>query len=218
MRRFLALLLPALALGPAIAVAETLAEVEARLEAVTGRGAGPGRYVVDWLEALPAESEVAGLRWDPRARTVTTSLADGSGREVTGRVRLLAEVPTPLRPIPQGAVVAAADLGLMEADLLTAHRETVTEEAEAEGRTARRRLDPGRPILARDLKLVPAVERGQVVTIMAATGNVTVRAKAKALDAGEVGQAVRVQNVDSRLVTSGVVVERGLVEVGGARP
>ncbi|MEK0085010.1 flagellar basal body P-ring formation chaperone FlgA [Benzoatithermus flavus] len=200
-----------------MARAEPLSSVERRLEALVGIGAGQGRYIVDWTEAVPADSEVADLRWNPRERTVTASIKDGSGREVTGRVRLLAEVPTPIRPIPQGALVTAADLGIMDLDLLTAHRETVTDEAQVEGHAARRRLDPGRPILARDLKLVPAVERGQLVTIVAGTERVTVRAKAKALDAGEIGQSVRVQNVDSRMVTSGIVVERGLVDVSGGR-
>jgi flagella basal body P-ring formation protein FlgA len=221
MRAFWLLALSALTLAAATAgtgAAEPLASVEARLEALTGIGAGNGRWVVDWSEAVPAGSEVTDLRWDPRGRTVTASLADGSGHVLTGRVQLLAAVPTPLRPIPQGSVVSLADLGVMDVDLLRAHRETVTEDALADGLTARRRLEPGRPILARDLKLVPAVERGQLVTIEASSGNVTVRAKGKALESGEVGQPVRVQNVDSRMVASGVVAGRGLVAMGGGRP
>jgi flagella basal body P-ring formation protein FlgA len=214
-------ILLALAVGaafrPAPAPAMPLATIEARLPALVGIDADQGVYVVDWTEPVPREGEITGLRWDARERTVSASLADGSttGRPITGRVRLLAQVPTPLRPIPPGATLAAADLDAMDVDLLTAHRETVLDAAQALDHAARRRLEPGRPILARDLKLVPAVERSQLVTIVAATGRVSVRGKAKALDSGRIGETVRVQNVDSRKVTSGTVVERGLVDVGG---
>jgi flagella basal body P-ring formation protein FlgA len=204
---------------PAATGAEPLGAVPSRLEALVGVAAGQGRYVVDWAEPVDEGAELAGLRYDPRERTVTGSIGGGrSSRPVTGRVRLLATVPTPVRAIAQGEIVAAADLGAMDVDLLTVHRETVAEEALVLDRAARRRLEAGRPILARDLRTVPAVQRNEIVTIMAATGHVAVRAKAKALDAGSVGQAVRVQNVDSRKVTTGTVVGRGLVDVRAGQP
>jgi flagella basal body P-ring formation protein FlgA len=205
---------------PAVVGAEPLGAVPDRLEALVGVAAGPGRYVVDWAEPVDPGTDLAGLRYDPRERTVTGSVDDGSGstRPIAGRVRLLASVPTPARGIAQGEIVTGTDLALMEVDLLTAHRDTVTDEQLVLERAARRRLEAGRPILARDLKTVPAVQRNEIVTIMAATGHVAVRAKAKALDAGTIGQTVRVQNVDSRKVTTGTVVARGLVDVQGRGP
>jgi flagella basal body P-ring formation protein FlgA len=205
---------------PAAVAAGPLGAVPDRLEALVGLAAGQGRYVVDWAEPVDAGADLAGLRYDPRERTVTGSIGDGRGgaRPVAGRVRLLASVPTPARGIAPGEIVTETDLALMDVDLLTAHRETLTDEQLVLDRAARRRLEAGRPILARDLKTVPAVQRNEIVTIMAATGRVAARAKAKALDAGAVGQTVRVQNVDSRKVTTGTIVGRGLVDVQGRGP
>jgi flagella basal body P-ring formation protein FlgA len=218
-RRIFAALALALA-SPATAGAEPLDAVDGQLEVLVGMAAGQGRYVVDWAEPTRADGEVSGLHYDPRARTLAANLHEegGASRPITGRVRLLALVPTPARTVAQGEILTEADLGLMEVDLLTAHRDTVTSEGSLTDHAARRRLEPGRPILARDVRAVPAVQRNDLVTIVAATGRIAVRARAKALDTGGIGQMVRVQNVDSRKVTTGTVVGRGLVDAGRGAP
>jgi flagella basal body P-ring formation protein FlgA len=222
MRQGLAAACLLLAAMPATARAQGLElAIEDRLESLVGIAAIDGRYVVDWLDPPPAAGVVLELRYQPTSRTLDGRVSDGeSSRAIRGRIRLLAEIPTLTRTIERGELIGDADLTAMEVDLLDLRPGVLRTEETVEGRLARRSLPPGRPILARDVKAVPAVERKAVVTLVAVTGLVRVEAKAKALEEGALGQTVRVQNLDSRKIVTGVVVDRGVVEAisAAARP
>lgn len=201
-------------LAPGAAASTGLRIVE-RLPELVGIEPPPeGRYEVDWRAEPPGDAALLDLRYDRRSRTLRAVVeAGGAGREVEGLVRLVAAVPTPARSLAPGEVLASDDLGWMEIDLLATRRAIVEVPEQAFERAARRTLRPGEPILARDLRIVPAVERNATVTVMARTGGIVVETLGKALEAGAVGEMVRVQNVDSRRTVTGRVVEPGLVLV-----
>lgn len=187
--------------------------IEDRLESLVGIAAIDARYVVDWTNPPPAAGTVLDLRYQASGRILEGRVSDGeTSLVIRGRVRLLASIPTVTRTIERGEEIGPADLGTMEADLLDLRPGILLAEENVLDHAARRSLAPGRPILARDVKSVPAVERNAIVQLVAVSGPVRIETKAKALDAGAIGQTVRLQNLDSRRVVSGVVIGRGMVE------
>ncbi len=61
------------------------------------------------------------------------------------------------------------------------------------GQNARRRLEPGRPITRDDVRPPLVVSRGDVVWVHVLSGSVSVKAKARALEAGRDGEDVLMQ-------------------------
>jgi flagella basal body P-ring formation protein FlgA len=193
-------------------------EILDRLPELVGMAALDARYLVDWTAAPAPAGTVEQLRYDRASRTVSgiVRAADGD-HPLAGQVLLLLPVPAPAQPIAQGATIAEADLATIEIDLLAARPGLALAAEGIVDRRARRALAPGKPILARDLETVPAVRAREIVTVTATSGPVTVRTKGRALDKGAVGDTVRVQNMESRKVITGVIVEPGQVAVAGDR-
>lgn len=73
------------------------------------------------------------------------------------------------------------------------------------GLEARVTIYPGRPILPGDLGPPALVERNEIVSLSFARGVLNIRTEARALDRGAKGERVRVMNLTSRTIVSGVV-------------
>lgn len=83
------------------------------------------------------------------------------------------------------------------------------------GKIARRTLLAGRPITPESVADPQALANGALVQIVYEQGGVTITATGQALNAGSVGDAVRVRNMDSGVVVSGALMRDGTVRVGG---
>lgn len=83
------------------------------------------------------------------------------------------------------------------------------------GKVARRTLLAGRPIAPEAVGEPQAIANGAVVQIVYDNEGVRITATGQAMSAGSVGDGVRVRNVDSGLVVSGVIMRDGSVRVGG---
>ncbi|MBE0617101.1 MAG: flagellar basal body P-ring formation protein FlgA, partial [Proteobacteria bacterium] len=59
----------------------------------------------------------------------------------------------------------------------------------------------------------PAVQRGDAVQLVAQVGGVTATTVGRALEAGRVGERVRVENIGSGRTVAGVLLDGGLVDV-----
>ena len=101
---------------------------------------------------------------------------------------------TPATVIERGTVIEAQHLD--SADLLDAG---ALAEGELIGMQAARRLVPGRPIRAADIRTPHAVERGSEITVQLRRGALTISAPARALQGGGVGEAVRIKTAGARV-------------------
>jgi flagellar basal body P-ring formation protein FlgA len=81
------------------------------------------------------------------------------------------------------------------------------------GRVARRTLLAGRPILVDAVEDPRAVANGALVQMIYAQPGIEITASGQALQAGRVGDSIRVRNVESGLVVSGLVTAEGTVRV-----
>ncbi len=69
----------------------------------------------------------------------------------------------------------------------------------------RRTLRAGEPIRNADLAKPILVEKNQLVTVVYSTGGLTLSMRGRAQSAGSMGEAVRVQNPQSKRIVDGVV-------------
>jgi len=178
------------------------------------------------------------LTGDPRlpAGPLHLSLSRGRGVALAGtvvlhlRVEAAGGVVRHLRVSAQidrrhAVWVAANDLRrgmVIEADSLRREylpwgavpRDRVANLAEAVGMQLSRSLRGGDVVRASQLQVVPVVQRGDRVTLVARRGLLQVRARGVAREAGGRNARVRVANATSGKVVMGRVVDSATVEVG----
>jgi flagella basal body P-ring formation protein FlgA len=81
------------------------------------------------------------------------------------------------------------------------------------GKVARRTLLPGKPIAANAVTEPKVVTNGAQVKVVFQEGGLTITTYASALQAGGVGDIIRVRNPESGLVVSGTVQPDGSVRI-----
>lgn len=121
-----------------------------------------------------------------------------------------AEMLVATRTVPAQTVVGATDVSLAAGDLPGVH----TDIAAAIGLETRVTLYPGRPVRLGDLGPAAVVERNEIVTLRFRSGALVIETEGRALDRGPAGGGIRVMNLASRTIVSGIVATAGLVEVG----
>jgi flagella basal body P-ring formation protein FlgA len=85
-----------------------------------------------------------------------------------------------------------------------------------EGKVAKRTLLPGRYIPAAALREAWIVEQGVSVHVLYVSGMLTISATAVSLQPGAAGDMIRVRNIDSGKVVSGIVMADGTIRVGAS--
>jgi flagella basal body P-ring formation protein FlgA len=90
------------------------------------------------------------------------------------------------------------------------------EREDVEGRVTRRTLLPGRLIAMSSLRDPYAVEAGKPVQVQFIQGALTISAIGVPLQAGSVGDLIRIRNIDSGVVFSGIVMADGTVRVSAS--
>ena len=123
-----------------------------------------------------------------------------SGREslrITAQVTKIQEVITPIRNIPKGEFVRAADLKteLVEGNI---SGNLATEPGQIIGMQTRRSIPTGKPILVSYLAAPLQVERGEQVQVFARTAGISVRTFAVAKQEGALGDLIQVETLDKK--------------------
>lgn len=96
--------------------------------------------------------------------------------------------------LARAAIIRADDLAL-DVRWLAPDLRSV-DPAEAAGLLVRARVAPGAPITWREVEAPLAVRRGEMVQVHAAGGAVSIQIPARALDAGRVGEVIRLSTLD----------------------
>ena len=117
----------------------------------------------------------------------------------------LADAVIMTRSLPARATVGPADITTVAADIPGA----ATTADQVVGQALRVAAQAGRPLRADDLTEPEIVARRQLIKLHYAQGGMTIAAEGRALDAGAIGQMVRVMNLSSRGTVQGVVLPDG---------
>lgn len=122
------------------------------------------------------------------------------------------ERPVALAPLVAGAALRDASWALREVDVAAAGH-SLAIPASGEGLRLRRPVPPGVGLNLRDLEAMPAVVRGQWVSLRSGAGAVLTEARVEALQDGRVGERVRVRPSGAAAPLVAVVTGPGQLEV-----
>jgi flagella basal body P-ring formation protein FlgA len=117
-----------------------------------------------------------------------------------------------LNTIPAGTLVAAEDLLVVPDDLPDA----VTTIGAAAGLAATGTIYAGQALRPQDLAQPAMVARNGLVTLVYAAGPVRIETQGRALDTAAGGGLVRVMNLSSRNIVTGIVTAPATVTIGDA--
>jgi len=121
----------------------------------------------------------------------------------------LADVVIATRSLPARETIAATDITVVEAEIPGAARSA----AEVVGLELRVAVPAGRPLRLDDLLRPAAVERNQIVALLYGSGGMQIRLEGRSLGRAAHGEVVRVMNLQSRSIVSGLVTGDGSVQV-----
>ncbi|TIT78632.1 MAG: flagellar basal body P-ring formation protein FlgA [Mesorhizobium sp.] len=91
-----------------------------------------------------------------------------------------------------------------------------TRSEELQGKVAKRTLLPGRYIPAAAIRDAWLVEQGATVQVYFTAGALTISAAGVTLQAGAAGDLIKVRNIDSGKIISGIVMADGTIKVGAS--
>lgn len=130
-------------------------------------------------------------------------------------VRVVDQLPVVVlrRSVQPGEVLAAEDLEVREIAAASLPVDYLGKAELAVGQTVRRSQPAGAVLLAAALEQPVGVERGAIVTLIAANPAIEVKAEGVALEAGRIKERVRVRSASGRVV-EGLVEAPGQVRVG----
>jgi flagella basal body P-ring formation protein FlgA len=130
-------------------------------------------------------------------------------------VRVVEQLPVVVlrRPVQPGEVLAADDLEVRQVAAASLPFDYLGKTELAVGQTVRRSQPAGAVLLAAALEQPQGVERGALVTLIAANATIEVKGEGVALEPGRIKERVRVRSASGRVV-EGVVEAPGQVRVG----
>jgi len=132
---------------------------------------------------------------------------------ISGWVDLFDEVVCAERDIPRGNRIKREDISVAAKNLSMSPPGLMTSAEKVEGTVAKSRIGKGTMIRDSMIAEAPVIRKGDVVKIVAKSGELTVVAQGISKEEGRMGQQVMVQNLRSNKNIPALVVGPGAVEV-----
>ncbi|HME37332.1 MAG TPA: flagellar basal body P-ring formation chaperone FlgA [Steroidobacteraceae bacterium] len=141
--------------------------------------------------------------------------APGAAWHIYVPVRLVGTSPVVLaaHALVAGTVLTAKDVTVEQRDITALPPGYLDDAGIAVGLTAGRAISGGSILTNQQLLGTKAVQRGQMVTLMADVGGIAVRMAGRALSDGLVNQRIRVENLSSGKVVEGIARSEQVVEI-----
>lgn len=112
-----------------------------------------------------------------------------------------------------GTKLEAGDLTRGRTDMFANNGSLLTDVKEAEGKMLRVGLPAGSPVLSPFLEYPVVVHRGQKVLLTLTASTMTIKAPARALEDGRIGDSIEVENPESQKTMRATVLSDGGVEI-----
>lgn len=173
----------------------------------------------------PPGLDFTSTSFDSASGRFTTLLqATGEGMapvqlRLSGRVLAMVEVPVPRRALMLGDVVRTEDLQWTRLRAGVLRGEAVRQPVQAVGQALRHAVAAGQPILLADLGRPVMVPKGTPLVLQLEAPGLQVTAQGVAVEAGALGERIRVMNPYSRVVLEAEITAPGQARVvAGAVP
>ncbi len=132
---------------------------------------------------------------------------------VTLDVRHFSELLVPVDRIKRHEILTEDLFELRRFEVTSLTEEMLTDAKEIIGYRAMQNLQAGRYVSRRRTELIPDIEKREPVTIVGGSGLFEIRVRGEALQDGRIGQTIKVKNIDSKKILSGVITAPGVVEL-----
>ncbi|MBT7956712.1 MAG: flagellar basal body P-ring formation protein FlgA [Rhodospirillaceae bacterium] len=148
------------------------------------------------------------------ATLVTPANKPGAKRyRLTGRVHRLVQVPVISRRISRGEIIRKNDIEWIDVREYTLRRGFILDDSQVIGMAAKRYIAAKTPISASQIQRPQLVSRGDLVTVSLQAGQMSLKTQGRAIEAGSLGDVVRVKNSKSKKVVETRVTGKGTVKV-----
>lgn len=131
---------------------------------------------------------------------------------ISGSVKVTQLTPVTTRMVLQGERLLAEDIKLAMTDVTFAKDAALSIE-DLKGQVAARNLSVGTAIWSADIRREPAAKRGQLVKALLGNDGFEITTNMIAEDNGFVGDAIRLKNPETQKILSGVILEKGVVQL-----
>ena len=165
---------------------------------------------------IPFESDprpvVSDLNYDANGGRFTAVLSiTGQAMEpihmrLVGQADDTIELPVAVARLTAGTVLRAEDIHIARVHTSLVRTEVVHRSADAVGMQVKRQLAAGRPLAVSELTRPAMVQKGANVMMLLDSPGITLTAQGQALEAGAIGERIRVLNPVSRAVIEAEVI------------
>lgn len=131
-------------------------------------------------------------------------------------IKLYDDVVVTARRLRRGDVIFARDVAIRRQQVDLGADASLTDVADAVGRRATLALPAGRTITTSAIEDLPLVKRGDRVTLRYQCKNLLLTAQGEAIEDGRQGRPVRIKNLSSKRLITGIAAEAGVVDVAFA--
>jgi flagellar basal body P-ring formation protein FlgA len=189
------------------------------------RAPAAGQQIVFDAPILQSRANLAGISWrnsEGVSRVVVSGAANGARQAVAATPARSSATETPretpreiavlTRSLARGETIEASDVMWMDSPANTP-RDAMTDADAMIGKTARRALQPDRPIRSSDLMETPVVRRGEVITLLYESGGMRLTMRGRALANATAGETVRVTNLSSNRTVEAIAERDGVARV-----
>jgi flagella basal body P-ring formation protein FlgA len=167
------------------------------------------RISVEYEGKFPSAALTSPRKIAPGTSQTLLRFQDGTILPI--RIRWEQPVCKAQRNLSEGTIIAKNDVCLASAERSGGRIPALPKQAL--GARVSKNIPQGASIYTMDIDLLPAVTRGQKITLCYTSGGLTVRAAGEALEGGAIGDIISVRNERTRRVVDGKVLAPGIVEV-----
>lgn len=175
-----------------------------------------GRFRITFQRKDYDDAELISAFWMDRATgqfLANAVRSEGTVTRLQGLAILTLQVPVPVRRMMPGELITEADLQTLDVPYARIGAFAVTDHDGLVGKEVRRTLTQGRPVMAQSVTEPLVITRGDKVSIRFNDGRLSLSAPGRALDDGFRGAEIRVVNLVSNTLVTGVAMPGGLVEI-----
>jgi flagella basal body P-ring formation protein FlgA len=148
------------------------------------------------------------------ATMVTPANTPGAKRyRLTGRIHKLVQVPVISRRLSRGDVIRKNDIEWIDVREHTLRRGYILDDSQVIGMAAKRYIAAKTPITTNLIQRPQLVSKGDLVTVSLRAGSMSLTTQGRAMEAGSLGDIVRVKNAKSKKVVEAKVTGNGTVKV-----
>jgi flagella basal body P-ring formation protein FlgA len=132
---------------------------------------------------------------------------------LSGEVADVIELPVAVARLIAGSIAGPDDIRLARVHVTSVHTEVARDRAMVIGMQLKLQMQAGVPIPLSNLMQPTQINRGDAVRLQLQTGELWLTGQGMALEAGAVGDRIRVRNVSSQAVLEAEVIRPGEVRV-----